>query len=235
LHWQNLPEAGDCYGQSDVEDIVELQDRLNFVASNISKIIRYHSHPKTWGRGFNATGKASWGPDEMVTLQGENAQIANLEMQSDLASSRAFYSDLRQALFDISRTVDISSIKDRVGALTNFGLRVLYTDALDKLDTKRELFGEAMLELERRVLILNGMSGDPGKINWGDPLPIDQTEADQSDGFELDQGLASKETISTRRGYDFVQEQERIVAEKSNEDNVGNMILKAFNQGGGNA
>jgi hypothetical protein len=231
VHWQNLPQAGDCYGQSDVEDIIELQDRVNFLASNISRIIRYHAHPKTWGRGVGATKDIDWGPDKVVWLPGDNSNVSNLEMQSDLASSRAFYADLRQALFDISRTVDISSIKDRVGALTNFGLRVLYIDVLDKLDTKRELFGEALLELEQRMMKLEGMEGKPGLVTWGDPLPVDETGAAQSDGFELDNQLVSKQTISKRRGYDWEKEQELMEEEKASEGTVGSMILKAFGQG----
>ena len=231
VHWQNLPQAGDCYGQSDVEDIIELQDRVNFLASNISRIIRYHAHPKTWGRGVGATKDIDWGPDKVVWLPGDNSNVSNLEMQSDLASSRAFYADLRQALFDISRTVDISSIKDRVGALTNFGLRVLYIDVLDKLDTKRELFGEALLELEQRMMKLEGMEGKPGLVTWGDPLPVDETGAAQSDGFELDNQLVSKQTISKRRGYDWEKEQTLMEEEKASEGTVGSMILKAFNGG----
>jgi len=233
VHWQNLPQAGDCYGQSDVEDIIELQDRVNFLASNISRIIRYHAHPKTWGRGVGATKDIDWGPDKVVWLPGEHSEVNNLEMQSDLASSRAFYADLRQALFDISRTVDISSIKDRVGALTNFGLRVLYIDVLDKLDTKRELFGEALLELEKRMMVLEGVEGKPGLVTWGDPLPVDETGAAQSDGFELANGLVSKETIAKRRGYDWEKEQALMEEEKASEETVGSLVLKAFNQGGG--
>mgnify|MGYP001135434693 FL=1 len=40
VHWQNLPQPSDVYGQSDIKDVIELQDRANFIASNIRKIIR---------------------------------------------------------------------------------------------------------------------------------------------------------------------------------------------------
>ncbi|MBK9497204.1 MAG: phage portal protein [Xanthomonadales bacterium] len=52
-HWQNLPDAESLYGDSDItEDMIVIQDAINFVASNVQRIIRYHAHPKTWGRGF---------------------------------------------------------------------------------------------------------------------------------------------------------------------------------------
>lgn len=231
IHWKNLPKANDCYGQSELEDVIELQDRINFVSSNISKIIRYHGHPKTWGRGAGLGNSASWGADEIVMVNGENGTLQNLEMQSDLESSRKFRDDLKQALFDISRTVDLSSMKDKVGQLTNFGLKVLYNDSLDKLSTKRDLFGEALLELAHRLLILDNRPGDPGQIKWPEPLPANEVEQDDRDGFDLDRELASKETIATRRGYDYLQEQDRIAAEKSQADNIGSALLKAFSKG----
>ncbi|RLC33522.1 hypothetical protein DRH14_04750, partial [Candidatus Shapirobacteria bacterium] len=52
IHWQNLTNAESPYGISDIEDVVVIQDKINFISSNINKIIRYHAHPKTWGSGF---------------------------------------------------------------------------------------------------------------------------------------------------------------------------------------
>jgi hypothetical protein len=230
IHWKNLPSANECYGRSDVEDVIELNDRINFVAGNISRVIRYHGHPKTWVRG-SVGSKLSWGPDEMLQLNGVDATAQNLEMQSDLNSSREFYNDLRQALFDISRTVDITSMKDRVGQLTNFGLRVLYGDALAKLNTKRMLFGGALTELVHRLLVLEGMSAQPGQIEWQNPLPVSQTEQNETDAFDLDRELVSKETIATRRGYDWESESEKIAVDKTSTESVGSMVLRAFNQG----
>jgi hypothetical protein len=57
---------------------------------------------------------------------------------------------LKQGMMDITQTVDITSLQDKIGALTNFGLKVLYQDALAKLGVKRELYGDALLETVRR-------------------------------------------------------------------------------------
>lgn len=232
IHWKNLPNANDCYGRSDQEDLIELQDRLNFVASNISKIIRYHAHPKTWGRGAGLGNRVSWGADEIVMVNGQDAMLQNLEMQSDLVSSQQFHSDLRTALMEISRTVDLTSMKDKVGSLTNFGLRVLYNDALDKNSTKRDNMGEMLRDLIHRLLVLDNRTGDPGRVIWPDPLPIDKTEALQADGFDLEHGLVSRQTIAQRRGYNWEVEQERIAADKTSDDNIGAALLRAFDRGG---
>lgn len=231
LHWKNLPRANDCYGRSDIELVLELQDRLNFVSSNISRIIRYHAHPRTWMRGGGVGGKASWGPDEMIVLSGDNAMVSNLEMQSDLASSRAFYNDLRAAIFDVSRTVDLATMKDRVGQLTNFGLRVLYMDELARITTKRALMERALLELVHRLLVIEGVDPDPGAVYWPEILPINESERNDVNGFDLDRGLVSKQTVAEARGYDWEREQERIAEERQGEETVGAAILRAFQRG----
>ena len=237
VHWANLPQPGSIYGVSDVANIIELQDRVNFTASNISKIIRYHAHPKTWGRNVNLGKTASWGGDEMVTVTGDNAMIANLEMQSDLTSSAAYLETLRQAVFDISRTVDISSMSDKLGALTNFGLRVLYTDALAKRNTKRALMGEALQELVSRLLIMNETPiDDPVAIVWPENMPRDEFQDLQAAQIELQNELVSRQTVATERGRNWEEESERIMDEKAQADNIGAQLIRNFNSGlfGGN-
>jgi len=234
-HWQNLPEAESTYGDPDItDDMIVIQDAVNFVASNIQRIIRYHAHPKTWGRGFNASSQVSWGADDMVTINGADAMIQNLEMQSDLASSREFLHYLRGILFDISRTVDLSSMTDSLGALTNFALRVLYKDALDKLASKRELYGWGLAEINRRCLLLAGIATDTGgEVVWPDPLPLNEAEQATTVQTDLGAGIVSKQTASETRGYDWETEQQRMEEEQTTQGNIGEQLLTAFSQGRG--
>jgi hypothetical protein len=224
LHWQNLPSIHSVYGVPGIAGALDLQDKHNFVVSNMLKVLRYHAHPKTWGRGFPAgTGfeKTSWGPDELIKLTSESAMISNLEMQSDLASSRNIAQDLRQAIFDLCRVVDIASVTDKVGALTNFGLRVLYSDALSKNATRRQLYGDALQELNRRLLILAGFTEVGSTVEWGSDLPQDEKEDAQLIRDDLLAGLVSHETAAERRGYqwetveDIEGEADKIAAERA--------------------
>jgi len=232
LHWQNLPLAGSVYGKSDVIDVIDLQDRINFIASNVSKIIRYHAHPKTMGIGLNAAPEDT-AIDGFWKIPNADAKVENLEMQSDLTSSQAYLLNLRQSFFDITRTVDITSIADKLGALTNFGLRVLFYDALAKLNSKRELYGEALQELNHRILTVSEISEtDGGEVVWPDTLPTDEREEVEGLRFDLDAGLTSKQTAARERGYDYEVEQERIEEERVQGDNIGALLLREFNQGG---
>jgi hypothetical protein len=246
IHWKNLPSLKSCYGDSDIDDSINVQDKSNFVVSNTGKIIKFHAHPETVGTGFQASDVKAL--DSAVgkfhVIPNADAKVYNLEMASDLASSRAFALDLRQSIFDISREVDINSIQDKLGALTNFGLRVLYTDALDKNDTKRQLYGDAIKELNRRLLVLNNWTdaaSDPGKITWGEALISNPMEEMSVDEKALNMGIIDKETITKRYqsrygvSYEDVQaalKKQQTEANAQN-DNIGAAILRNFAQGRG--
>lgn len=233
VHWHNLPDVGSVYGRPDITaDLIDLQDKINFVSSNTAKIIKYHAYPKTWARGFQNSGKIAWGVDEMITTTDANALIQNLEMQSDLSSSLSFIRYLRQALFDVSRAVDIDSMADKLGSLTNFGLRVLYQDAISKLEEKRGLYGEGIIEINHRLLALAGAPDtDGGEVKWKDLLPTNETELSQAIKTDLELGLVSKQTASGLRGYTWADEEERMTGEKVANDNLGAALLRAFGQG----
>jgi hypothetical protein len=237
LVWQNLPRMGSPYGVADIEDVLPLQDRVNFVASNISKIIRYYAHPMRYAKGIGQAGEGTLniGPDEMPRFGGDQAAIEQLEMQGDLGSSVNYLLMLRQSLFDISQTVDLTSVADKVGALTNFGLRVLYLDSLSKLGMKRDMYGEALRDLNHRLLVLAGFDGedaDGGEVIWPDAvLPQNDKEVLEVLEKEHDLGVTSIQTIAQERGRDFEEETQRIGLEKQGEENLGNVLLRAFQRG----
>ncbi len=232
IHWQNLPSLHSVYGLSGIAGVIDIQDKYNFVVSNILKVLRYHAHPKTWGRGIPAgteAGKVSWGGDEMLKFTSETAQITNLEMQSDLASSRNVAQDLRQTIFAICRVVDIDSVADKVGALTNFGLRVLYSDALAKNSTRRALYGDALEELNRRLLLLANFTNPKNVAEWGSDLPQDENEDAKLVRDDLLAGLVSVETASELRGYQWK-------TDPDNPENLGEEdLIKQTNTNTGDA
>jgi len=136
-------------------------------------------------------------------------------------------------MFDISRSVDLDSLTDKLGALTNFGLRVLYQDALSKLEEKRGLFGEGIVEINHRLLELAGAPDtDGGVVFWPDLLPENNMENAQALRTDLELGLVSKQTAAGKRGYMWTDEEERIASETAAGDNIGAALLRTFSQGG---
>lgn len=234
-HWQNQPDGLSPYGRADItDDVIVLQDRLNFTASNMIKIIRHYAHPKTVFSGVGKTELADE-PGRAIFLPTPEAKGYNLEMSSDLASSFNFLQFLQRSLFSITQTVDLASFTDKIGALTNFGLRVLFIDAIVRTETKRQVYGDALVEINRRLLVLSGKGDDGGIVRWPEILPVDETS--QIAMLEADQrmGIVSKQTIATIRGYEWDDEKERIDADQKeadkNQGNLGQYFLKQFTKG----
>jgi hypothetical protein len=228
LHWQNLPQFDSVYGEPDLtEDILILQDRINFMSSNISKIIRLHAHPKTFGIGMGNSKAVTFGPDDMPLLP-EGADIKQLAYVNDLSSAQNYLLSLRQSMFDITRTVDISSMSDKLGALTNFGLHVLYQDAISKLGTKQELYGEGLEEINRRLLTIAGLNDDPGEVEFGDALPENTTESVNAEKTMIDMGIQSKQGASQALGIEYEETQQEINESKATEKNLGQNLLNQF-------
>ena len=234
VDWKADPLPHHYYGPGDLDGVMSLNDAINFVASNTLRIIRYHAHPKTVARGvkFGEGGNASMGPNDIIEIPAD-ADMMTLGMQGDLASSMAMLETLRNAFFAQMRVVDWSTQKDRVGALTNFGLRVLFDDMLDNILVKRQLYGRALAEISRRALWLMGVYLDAApEVKWDDPLPVDRVAVLQAAQLEAQLGV-SPQTILESIGRDYYDEQAR-TAESGNNAGAAfaEMLAKVGERGG---
>jgi hypothetical protein len=241
IHWQNLPMVGTAWGMPDIaDDVIELQDKSNFAISNVNRIIRLFAHPFRWSRGFGgakvagaANAEMDTGPDKMPNVDSPTAEVNQLPPVGDVPGAVGHAQNLRQIIFDTTRNTDISSMKDKVGALTNFGLRILFYDALQKLETKRNLYAWGIREINRRILIFSNMEPKDCTITWKDPLPVDETALRTNLEADMRMGVVSKETIAKRLGYDWEKEEKLIEEQQQATDNVGAQILRAFDRTGG--
>lgn len=236
LHFKNLPNAGSPYGTPDItEDVQWMQDAINRVATSTNKAIRLTAFQRLWGKFMKNADKVSLGMDNILSVDNKDAELNAIDAGSNFDGMIAFQQELKEAMFAIARSADPATVKDKVGQLTNFGLRILYKDALDKLETKRQLYGEALKELNRRILVLNDMNPDPGEVVWHEPLPQNESELITGYTFDLNNQLASRETIQKKRGYDPEDEAERIAADKEQDakdmENIGGKMLTNFNKG----
>jgi len=226
---QNLPAPGEFWGCSDLEDdVLEILRAINFIASNTARIIRFHAHPKTWGKGFTAK-DLRIGIDETIVLPGDSAELHNLEMQSDLASSLAYLDRLRQALHEVSRVPEVATGNlERAGSLSGVALQILYQPLLEKTGTKRLLYGDMLAELNRRLLSIGGFGDDNRTvIHWPELLPSDPMQERQAALIDQQLGV-SVDTILQRLGYDpDLERQKREV----NGQQLGEQILTAFDRG----
>lgn len=228
VHCQNLPAPGEFWGQSDIEDdILEIIRAINFIASNTARIIRFHAHPKTWGRGFRAQ-DLRINVDDVIVIPSETAELRNLEMQSDLASSLNFLRILQQALHEISRVPEVATGNlERVWGLSGVALRILYQPLLEKTETKRLLYGDMLIELNRRLLAIGGYGDLRTILHWPELLPDDELRVRQAALIDKQLGV-SVDTLLRRLGYDPELENQKRQVEG---DELGEQLLKAFDRG----
>jgi len=199
------------------------------VLSNLARIIRFHAHPKTWGRGFLAD-QLKVAVDETIVLPSPDAELHNLEMESDLSSSIAFYERLREALHEISRIPEVATGKlDRTGQLSGVALAILYQPLLEKTESKRRTYGDMLVELNRRLLALGGYGEENHTvIHWPELLPRDMLQERQAALLDEQLGV-SRDTILTRLGYDAELEAQKRELE-NDEDTAAR--ARRYNRGG---
>lgn len=228
---QNLPLPNEYYGLSDLpEDVLRLNRSINFVLSNLSRIIRFHAHPKTWGRGFTAD-KLQVAVDETIVLPNENAELRNLEMLGDLSSSIALFERLREALHEVTRVPEVATGKlENVGSLSGVALQILYQPLIEKTETKRRTYGELVIEINRRLLALGGFGeAHRGVIHWPEMLPGDPLAERQTALIDQQLGVSS-DTLLQQFGYDANMERQKRAVEQQE---LGDAMLSAFDRDNG--
>jgi len=213
-HCQNLINPNCVQGYADLEDTA-LQDAINLIVSSTRKILRLHGSPQTVAKGFDpAMLRRDANQIWHIPEADEHTDLFNLEMQSDLASALEFYRNLRAAFYAQGRMPDVSQVGD-LGALTNFGLRVLFADALERTATKRLLYG-GLIQRINKVLCLIAKKGDnvTTKLTWPDPLPVNKQENVTTVAAEQALGITSDETLAGDLGRDYADEQKRLADER---------------------
>lgn len=167
--------------------------------------------------------------DETIILPGENAELRNLEMQSDLASSLRYLVMLRQALHEIAGVLKmVMGNLERLGGLSGVALPILYQPLLEKTNTKRLLYGGMLVELNRRMLAIGGFGDDLSTaLHWQGVLPRDPMQERQAALIDM-QLSVSQDTLLQRLGYD--PDLERQKREVGGAD-LGEQILRAFDRG----
>lgn len=235
---QNLPNAQDVWGQSDLANVIGLNDEMNFLMSNVNRIVRFHAHPRTIGIGVEAGSIQESSVESFWTVAStpDKCKIYDLEMKSDLGAVFSFFQVIREAFWTIGREADPATFKEKIGNVTNFGLRVLFLDALNKLGQKREAYGKVLVRLAKDLLRGGGFEdGIDISITWSDPLPSDPREAVETMMLELDCGVLSRFTAMTERGRDPKKEGARIKGEQAELTTDAQRLMKMMRGGGGSS
>lgn len=208
---KNLPNPNECWGIPDLtEDLIGQNESLNFNDSNTACIIKFHAHPKTIATGANLD-ELKTAPGDLTLLPSPDSKVYNLEMNSDLSSSRNFSADIRMTMDERSRVPAVAL--GRLESLPGGGdipattMKLMFQPLLEKTTQKRRLYGKLIREISRAALVL----GDnitieeyetyPIEIHWPNLLPMDK-QKDALAATALQEAGVSKDTSLQEIGYD---------------------------------
>ena len=234
VDWQNQARPHEYYGTDDIRKAIVLNDAVNFLVSNYNRILKHHASPKTIGLGMDAGDvvASSIGGFWTVNKSKTDAQIYNLEMESDLASARELLSILLREIWQGARLVDPQTVKDKAGVLTNFAIRTLYADAISKIDSKRELYAEGFEQTIQRAMLVAGLT-PPSSVTtlWPPMLPEDTESLTKALLPEYEAGLIDRHTYHDLRGLDHEAIETRLAEEGDRNEDIGSLLLRNFERG----
>lgn len=203
---KNARNSHSYYGRSELRDI-HLNDGVNSVLSNTGRIIKFHAHPKTIMYGYDGDIQGT-AIDGLWQIPNEGARTENLEMQSDLQSSMKMLDTLRASWFSQARVLDMATQKDKLGQITNFGVRMLFSEQTENCDDKRKRYGRSFTDAIQNLFFM--VTKRPVKLvdEWDDPLPQNRVEVVQSVQAEQNIGVTSKHTLAKALDRDYEAELE---------------------------
>lgn len=215
VHWKNAYAPYQFYGTSDLTHY-HLNDRVNFTASNIAKIIRVQAHKKFVVTGGELSDEMLADPDAVWEFASPDVKASVLEGTTDLSAAMAHLQELRSTFFTQMRVVDLSTIKDRLGQITNFGVKMLFSDMSANIQEKQRLYGSGICEALRRALMILTGSADVPKpqAHWQEVVPENRVELLTAIEKEHALGILSIQTASDDLGRDYETEQANLEQER---------------------
>jgi hypothetical protein len=233
FHCKNLPWPHSFYGASDIEDdVLQLNDAINFVVSNLNRILRAYGHPFDYVTGQRLD-EVKRDIGAMPYFPNPDAKINRLPEIENLTAADEQFQRLRQAYDELTSIPQIASGKvDNIGQLSGLALQILYGPLVAMIQTKRE-FWEPMLQgLSRAMLVVGGEVAEDAtldiEIKWPSILPANRKEEAETATALNDAGV-SQDTTLKEMGYDPEQEKAKKAQEGAD---AASMAAKLFDRGG---
>lgn len=219
---KNLPNPNESWGIPDLTpDLIDQNKTLIFLFSNLSRIIKYHGHPKTWAKGLGAS-QISIGVDDVIILNSPDAQLGTLVPMENFAGILSVISSVMSNIDQQSRIPGVAlgrqEILPKLGPISGVALSLMFQPLIEKTMMKRRLYGKLIREVSRAALVLAGliditeMDGFKIDLHWAPLLPADNLVAAQ-EAVMLQQLGLSMQTILAGLGYDADDEADKKAAE----------------------
>ena len=216
---QNLPNPNEYWGKPDLTpDIIGMNRVLNFIESNVSRIIKKHAMPWPWASGMD-TRALVVEPGRVIGLPHPESKMGFLEINTGgLSSSMSFAGDLRSDMDEQSRVpaVALGRLVDLPkGNISGVALQLLFQPLIEKTTQKQRLYGRLVRDVSRAMLVLGKQLAleqaqeQDIDLHWQNLLPVDDLAAAQT-ALALSQVGVSRQTLLQQLGYDPDSEQEKV-------------------------
>lgn len=204
----NLPNPNEFWGLPDLPPaLIDLNERIHFIESNIAKIIKSNAHPWVFASGCDPSAIRNE-PGVVQGLPSTDSKVWAVSASGDLASSMAFASDLRADMDEQSRVPAVALGRQAdmpKGNMSGIAIQLLFQPLIEKTDLKRRLYGQLIRRVSAYVLVLLGQIADwrdvEIDIEWPDLLPNDDLAMAQTAVAEQTLGV-SQRTLLKQLGYD---------------------------------
>jgi Phage portal protein, SPP1 Gp6-like len=234
VHIANVPVSASPWGLSDIYDIIPLNREFNEKMTEISDIINYHAAPVTIITGAKAS-QLERGPKKVWAGLPKEAQVFNLEMQSQLQTPMAYVETIKRAMHEMTGVPEtalgqVQPISNTSGVALSIQFQPLmnkramkmlqYSQGLEQIN---ELIILTAAVFEPQLLVMDVTNTVPESdylpqldprdpvtyrttVVWQDPLPVDKLIKLNEVQVMLALGLTSKEGALRVLGEHFPNE-----------------------------
>jgi hypothetical protein len=232
---QNLPDPNDAWGRPDLTaDLIQMNKSINFMCSNIMRIVKYHGHMKTVAHGVRSS-QIDTSVDGVICLEAPDSDIKTLLPMDNFTGLLSVLANLREDMDEQSRIPAVAqgrieSIKG-MGAPSGIALQIMHGPLTDKTTDKQRHYGALIRDVTRAALVLSGKipleryEDYPLEFHWQPIIPVD-TMAMAQEATVLQSIGVSDDTLQRQLGFDPDAE-----AEKSANEDAKKMTMYSRGQG----
>jgi hypothetical protein len=212
VHIQNIAQPYYYEGQSDVEQLIPLQDELNTRLSDRANRITFQSFKMYLGKGIEGFENSPVSPGRMWYTDNPDASIEEFGGDSGTPSEEVHISEIREALDKTSGVTPVVAgvLRNKVGNLSSaVAIRLTLMAMLSKTERKRFSYGEGIKKLCRLVLGVLDCAGiyktseDEREVElvFGSVLPENVMEKLEEAKIKKELGVSSEQVLK-ELGYE---------------------------------
>jgi hypothetical protein len=204
MEWiRNQRVKGECFGRSDI-DVVELVEQYDHLCDKQSRILDYYASPNMYAKGV-PKGKLDITKGERTVYHlPADGEIGFIEWHGSQQSMDVHLNRIKENISEMTETpqVAFSKIDAGLSDVSGVALKLLFQPLLSKTNRKRASWGQALIRIMQKALLVEGIEVDVHDIGimWQSPLPSNDLEDWQISTLKSTLGV-SKRQVLREHGY----------------------------------